>query len=51
MSHEVFVFEARLTHVAGKKIGVYVPKELERDIEQHLGKKVVVILYVPKRGG
>lgn len=48
MSAEVFVFEARVTHVAGKKVGVYVPKELEREISKYLGKKVIVHIYVPK---
>jgi len=49
MSHETFVFKARLTHVAGRKIGVYAPKEYEYMLEKHLGKEVVVIIYVPKK--
>jgi len=48
LSAEVFVFEARLTHVTGRKLGVYVPKELERAISKYLGKKVVVHIYIPK---
>ena len=48
MSAEVYVFTARLSHVGGGKPGIYIPKELWRDLEKHMGRKVVVHIYIPK---
>jgi len=42
----VFVFDAKLTHVTGKKIGVYAPREIELELEKYLGRRVKVVLYV-----
>lgn len=48
MSSEVYVFTAKLAKVGGGKPGIYVPKELWKALDKHMGKKVVVHIYVPK---
>ena len=42
----IFVFDATLTHVTGKKIGVYAPKEIEEHLQKYLKRNVRVVLYV-----
>ena len=48
MSAETYVFIARLSHVGGGKPGIYIPKELWIDLEKHIGKKVIIHIYIPK---
>jgi len=44
----VYVLTARLSHVGGGKPGIYIPKELWRELEKHMGKKVIIHIYIPK---
>lgn len=45
---EVYVFEAKLTRMGGGRLGIYVPSWLKGKIEEHVGKKVIVHIYVVK---
>ncbi len=48
MSHKVYVFEATIARVTGRKLGIFIPKELEKRLEKYHGKKVYVHIYVPE---
>jgi len=51
--YDVVIFEAKLTHVAKDRLGVYLPTWLGRLLEKkgHKGKKVIVHIYIPKEIG
>ncbi len=50
MSYEIYIFEATLTNVGAGYMGVYIPKDVARELEKYKGKKVIVHVYVPKEG-
>ena len=50
MSCKTYVFRARIVRASGRKLGIYIPKEVEKALERYHGREVTVVLYVPEEG-
>jgi len=50
MSCKVFVFRATIARATGRKLGIFIPKDLEKHLEKYHGKEITVVLYVPEEG-
>ena len=50
MFYDVVIFEGKLVHVAGGKLGITIPSWIARKLEERglKGAKVIVHIYIPK---